>query len=1111
MKKYFLVSFFSIIIHSFLIYSHSQTAINFSGNDSYISVDDSPELGLSVFTIECWFMRKDTGVSVITGTDSIYAVPIIAKGIEEDVNEANMNYFLGIRREDSILIAAFEESNTSDNPGKNHHLEGFTTINKNIWYHAAVTYDGVFLKLFLNGILESALEINKPPMGQSPIKTVIGGVLLTGDILAGYFNGLVDEIRIWNYARTREEIQNEINNEISTPLVGLVIRLGLNEGSGSEISYTGIPGLNPDINGSTWNWTSGTQFENVNPPACNEFPLLKIGLVADPQYCDCPSKGTRYYREALKKLPAAIDTLNKYEVDFVVTLGDVIDRYYESFDSILPLYNSLNMPDYKLLGNHAFEEVHDSLKDTIIHLYNMPDYYYHFTYNDWRFIVLDGTELAAYDSILHLDLSEEADSLWQSVQGQINDVPWNGGIGRKQRQWIENTITDAISNDEKVMLFCHFPVYPEHYLNLWNRWDIIEIVEKYDNVVAYINGHNHNGNYGFLNGKHYITQKAMVETYDTSSYSILEIYDNKLVFNSYGLMNNHIITYKNNNRKPYNIGLSNNIISYAIDSGDFAGKFSVADSSGPGNYSYCMTDSYSYPDNSLFDISNDSLYLATSEDLSMQETYFIKVSAMNCCLDTITKLLAMNFDTNAVWLNKSIPDTLLVLGQADLNIDLDSVFVDRSENGLAYNAISGNTGKASVSIIDKNLIVQQISGGESAIIVNAVDSYTGQSSSDTFNVTIFDPLNHIPEVTNTIDDQIVHLNYDTLVINLDTIFYDQNGDTLIYELAFDNDTTVDFKLTDSILEIFPLKAGKNNLELSADDDRGGYVNLNFNITVNTIPELIRLIPDLFFQMYDASVIFNLDTLFIDKDNDSLYYEVVVEDTTVVSVLMNGGIMEIQPLFNGYSLVDLYAYDDNGGSAGCRFNLAVNASPQVYVEIPDLSLIINDPPLYINLDTVFSDPDGDTLHYETDIGNPEILDLVMTDSELMLTPVTEGSTNIEIQADDSRGGVTTDGFNISVNDINAMLYKQHEKYLITNYPNPFNRKSKIVYHVSENCYVRISIFSQYGRLIKVLVSEEQDKGNKEVYISATDLSPGIYYCRLQIGDRQVYVPRIVVAK
>jgi hypothetical protein len=964
-------------------------------------------------------MRKDTGVSVLTGTDSINAVPMIAKGIEEDINEPNMNYFLGIRKEDSILVAAFEESNSSPNPGKNHHITGFTTIRKNIWYHAAVTYDGTFLKLYLNGVLESALEINKQPMNQSAVKTAIGAVLLTGDVPAGSFNGLIDEVRIWNYARTQTEIQNEINKEILSPVTGLVIRLGLNEGTGNEISYTGMPGLITDITGTGWTWVPGTHFENINPPVCNELPLLKIGVIADPQYCDCPSSGTRFYRETLKKLPAAVDTFNKYEVDFVVTLGDIIDRYYESFDSVLPLYNDLNMPDYKLLGNHAFEEIDDFLKDTVIYLYNMPDYYYHITYNGWRFVFLDGTELAAYDSILHPDLREEADSLWQSIQGQINAEPYNGGIGRKQREWIENTVTDAMNNNEKVILFCHFPVYPEHYLNLWNQEDIIGIVEKYDNIVAYINGHNHDGNYGFLNGKHYITQKGMVETYDTSSYSILEIYDNKLVFDSYGLMKDHTVSYKNNDCNPYDIVLSNKILTYAIDSGDFAGSFSVADSSVSGNYSFQLTDSYSFEDNSLFDISNDSLYLATSRNLSLKEKYFIKVSAMNCCLDTISRVITIIFDTNSIFHYRNIPDTVLFVGADNLNINLDSIFVDKSENGLAYNAISGNTRKAAAAITEGFLIVKQISGGESEIILVATDSFTNQSVSDTFLVTIIDPFNHPPEVINTIDDKFLQLYFDTLVIDLDTIFFDPDNDSLNYGLVFDNDTTVNIRITNSVLEILPLKAGYNMLEISADDDRGSSVSFRLQLIVNTVPQICKKISDMLF-------------------------------------------------------------------------------------------FINDPPFYIDLDTVFFDPDSDSLGYLTDISNPEILDTALTGSVLILAPKSEGNASLEISADDSRGGIITDDFIVTVNDINTISYNRQKKFNLINFPNPVNQKTRFVYYVGDNSHVKLSIFNQYGYLVKVLVSEKQDSGNKEVVISVSDLSPGIYYARLEIGDRPVETVKIFVA-
>ena len=53
--------------------------------------------------------------------------------------------------------------------------------------------------------------------------------------------------------------------------------------------------------------------------------ILRIGLVADPQYADNPTAGKRYYRESLWKLKEAIVTFNENDVDFVQNLGDIID------------------------------------------------------------------------------------------------------------------------------------------------------------------------------------------------------------------------------------------------------------------------------------------------------------------------------------------------------------------------------------------------------------------------------------------------------------------------------------------------------------------------------------------------------------------------------------------------------------------------------------------------------------------------------------------------------------------------------------------------------------------------------------------------------------------
>ncbi len=263
-------------------------------------------------------------------------------------------------------------------------------------------------------------------------------------------------------------------------------------------------------------------------------PILKVGLIADPQYKNAPASGERYYGESLWKLREAIDTLNHYKVDFIQNLGDIIDKEWSSYDSIMPVYTTIDseIENYYSLGNHDYSV--DSVKKAeVLNTLSMPDYYYSYVKKNWRFIVLDGTDYAYFSNSLHNYSADKIDALYAKTEGKENHYTWNSGIGEKQKEWLKKELKTAESLKQDVIVFCHFPVRPYHSATLWNSDEIVDILRNSKSVVAYINGHHHAGGYAYENGIHYITMHAMVNTM-ISSYSILNIYRDSLVIKGYG-------------------------------------------------------------------------------------------------------------------------------------------------------------------------------------------------------------------------------------------------------------------------------------------------------------------------------------------------------------------------------------------------------------------------------------------------------------------------------------------------------------------------------------------------------------------------------------------------
>ncbi len=91
----------------------------------------------------------------------------------------------------------------------------------NTWYHAAATYDGSFIKYYVNGCLVNSI----PATGNLITTNLITGIgMQSQNPLASSenFRGNIDEVRIWNIARTEQEIQLNMNFLIPTTQPGLL-------------------------------------------------------------------------------------------------------------------------------------------------------------------------------------------------------------------------------------------------------------------------------------------------------------------------------------------------------------------------------------------------------------------------------------------------------------------------------------------------------------------------------------------------------------------------------------------------------------------------------------------------------------------------------------------------------------------------------------------------------------------------------------------------------------------------------------------------------------------------------------------------------------------------
>lgn len=247
-------------------------ALQFDGVDDYVTMGTALPLGTQNLTLECWIKHDPSGAGRTTadsGSGGVTIYPLIGKGrSESDGSNVDCNYTFGLQT-DGRLAADFEDFNS----GLNHPIVGTNVVPSNVWKHVAVTYDGNYWKLYIDGVLDKSVQVNgggnvQVPRYDSIQHFGLGSAMNSTGAAQGFFKGVMDEVRMWNVARTQAEIQTTMNSEVVSA-TGLVGRWGLNETSGSTATNTGSAA---NVNGALSNGPVRTSGYPFGPQA----PTLSI-------------------------------------------------------------------------------------------------------------------------------------------------------------------------------------------------------------------------------------------------------------------------------------------------------------------------------------------------------------------------------------------------------------------------------------------------------------------------------------------------------------------------------------------------------------------------------------------------------------------------------------------------------------------------------------------------------------------------------------------------------------------------------------------------------------------------------------------------------------------
>lgn len=221
-------------------------SLSFNGTSSYVSFNTQTNLNpLNAITVEAWIYPAAWGITRSDGS-------IFCK-----------HSWTSVSGESGYVLRAGASGTLSFNIGGDslglgtsvHWREVFSSAGAlllNTWNYVAGTFDGTHEKIYINGVLIADTTFTGT-IKASTYPPKIGKLSDTGVGSGRYWNGKIDEVRVFNRALSQGEIADSMSVHIDpSSQTGLIGYWRMNDGTGTNVNDLSSGANAGTVNATTW-------------------------------------------------------------------------------------------------------------------------------------------------------------------------------------------------------------------------------------------------------------------------------------------------------------------------------------------------------------------------------------------------------------------------------------------------------------------------------------------------------------------------------------------------------------------------------------------------------------------------------------------------------------------------------------------------------------------------------------------------------------------------------------------------------------------------------------------------------------------------------------------